>query len=114
MADRSGYSDAHRERERAATRERMARRYAAMTPDERAAIARRRKEREREKASKDPEWAAAHRARRRRTLARYFNSRRDDPDFLIARTEYLRMWREGRRESEHFDQFMARIEAGGE
>lgn len=110
MAKRDRMTPEQRARENELNRERMARAREAMTPEERSAEAACRKERERKKAESDPEWAELKRLRRSRTLRRYFDSRRDDPNFTANRTEYLRRWRAERRVDEEFEAFMARIE----
>lgn len=111
MAKRDNMTPEQRARENELNRKRMARLRNSMSADERSAQAARRKAREAEKAKADPEWAELRRLRRSRTLRRYFDSRRDDKEFMARRTEYLRRWRAERRVDEEFEAFVARIEA---
>ena len=112
MAKRDNYTPEQLERERIANRQRMARRRAAMSPEERSSEAARRKQREADKAIADPAWAELRRSRASATTRRYYESRRGDPAFWQKRQEYLRRWRQERREDEAFEAFIARIEAG--
>lgn len=112
MAKRDNYTQEQWERERLANRHRMARRRAAMSREERSAEAASRKQREAEKAIADPVWAELRRSRASATARRYYESRRGDPVFWQKRQEYLRRWRQERRDDEAFEAFIARIEAG--
>lgn len=111
MADRSNFTAEQRERERAANRERMRRRYQNMPPEERSRIHRQRRERE---AAASPEVVALRKAQRSATMRRYIESRKGDAEFWRRRKEYLRRWRNECRLDEAFDVFMARIEVGAE
>jgi hypothetical protein len=104
MARRDNQSPEARERERQATRERMRR----LREDQsyRDRVNTKRAARDAQRKAQDPDLVLRLRANKKR----YFDSRKDDPEFWLKRKAYLEKWKAERREEEEFEAFMARLE----
>lgn len=105
MSRRHTMSPEARQREREANRLRMARK--RQDPEYRAKVNARRRARDRERKAAEPELVK----RLCQNRKRYFDSRKDDPEFWAKRKDYLRRWRHERFLDEAFEDFMKRIDA---
>lgn len=106
MSRRDGMSPEARERERAANRERMARKLA--DPEYRASVNTKRRARDAERKAVDPDL----RARLRSNGKRHYGRRHGDPEFEAARVARHREWRHRKRIDREFEAFVER--AGGD
>lgn len=107
MSRRDNWSEDRIANERVKNKLRMAKKLECEAYRER--VNAKRKERDRERKSADPELTA----RLNRNKKKYFEKRKKDPSFWEKRNEYLRRWRAERRINEEFEDFLTRIESAG-
>lgn len=107
MSRRDQWTLEQRERERTATRERMAR--LRLDPAYRDQANARRREQEAKRKAADPALIVHRRA----TKKRHYDKRHGDPQFEAERVERHKRWRHARRANEQAEAFIAAAEGEG-